>query len=103
MVVVVATVLAGAAGLASQEQAPGPKHRPAARAFREPPRLLSPGEAERGVAARYRALRQRFEAHEQRRHHGPPEDYVIPESPANATVPHRPDAPGGEFHRGGDR
>jgi hypothetical protein len=103
IVTVVATVLVGAARLASQEVAPGPGQHPAARAFRQPPRLLSQGEVERGLASRHRALRQRFEGRQHRRNQGPPEDYAIPEPPAHATVPPRPDAPQGEFHGGGDR
>ena len=78
-------------------------NRPGARPFGEPPRLLSEAEVTQGLAARHRALRQRFLAHQDRRRQEPPEDYAIPEPPANAPVPPRPDAPGGEFDAEGVR
>jgi hypothetical protein len=78
-------------------------NRPGAHPFREPPKLLSQTEVEQGLAHRHRALRQRFEAHEDRRSQDVPEDYAIPEPPPGADRRPRPDAPGGEFDGGGER
>jgi len=71
--------------------------------LREPPRLLSEEEAKQGLRERHRAMRQRFLAHEHRRSQEPREDYSIPEPARNAGRHPRPDAPGGEFNRGGWR
>jgi len=71
--------------------------------FREPPRLLSEAEVKQGLRERHSAMRQRFLAHEHRRSQEPPEDYSIPEPARDAVRPPRPDAPGGEFNRGGWR
>jgi hypothetical protein len=84
-------------------------NRPTARPFREPPRLLSEAEVAQGLVARHQALRQRLVAQQDRRRQAPAEDYAVPadaalpEPPANAHVPPRPDAPGGEFDQEGVR
>jgi hypothetical protein len=92
-----------AVGRGSADGPAAPGGRGGGRPFREPPRLLSETEVERALVARQQALRQRFEAHEDRRSQGAPEDYAIPESPPNAHVSHRPDAAGGEFAAEGGR
>jgi hypothetical protein len=77
---------------------------PGAHPFHEPPtKLLSQTEVEQGLAERHRALRQRFEAHEDRRSQEPHEDYSVPKLPSDVNVPPRPDTPDGEFHGGGDQ
>jgi hypothetical protein len=89
--------------VAAQELAPRPNQHGANRPFREPPGLLTAAEVEHGLAARHRALRERFLAHEQQRRQQPADDYAIPAPPPNVPAPPRPDAPGGEFDAAGVR
>jgi len=88
-------LIVGAARLSSQEitaSLPNPLSRPQ-------PRLLSRGEAERGLAQRFATMRRRRQAYNARRRAAAIRDYRVPEPPPGAMVPARPDAPEGEITR----